>query len=235
MEKVWHERYYRRWKRTCRVKSSWIARPSWAVSCGRFVTQLRRIANTVWRTTALKLWKSGVTVHRTSAKGAFCRNCAKLAGKCDALDASAILYIADDLNQRVIRWPEGVEVGIVVVDGSGRGEGIDQLKDLASLCIDRSGHLYVADRRNSRVQQFFDRAWVCLPYFRRTEARTLSSGLVATALLRSSLVHSSSSTISISTKILAATTITQSALVSFNSYPTWLLLIFYAVVVLLYR
>ncbi|CAF2252398.1 unnamed protein product, partial [Rotaria magnacalcarata] len=71
------------------------------------------------------------------------------------VDRLGRLYVADQGNQRVIRWIQGAKQGTVIVGGNGSGAGANQLKVPFGLSFDRHGNLYVADSMNDRVQRFF--------------------------------------------------------------------------------
>ena len=64
------------------------------------------------------------------------------------------IYVADEGNDRIVRWSEGSKEGIIVVGGNGEGEQANQFNIVRSLSFDRQGNLYVADRNNHRIQKF---------------------------------------------------------------------------------
>ncbi|CAF1641400.1 unnamed protein product, partial [Rotaria magnacalcarata] len=64
------------------------------------------------------------------------------------------LYVADQANNRVMRWTQGATQGTVIAGGNGLGAGANQLISPMGLSVDRHGNLYVADCRNDRIQRF---------------------------------------------------------------------------------
>ncbi|CAF4318597.1 unnamed protein product, partial [Rotaria magnacalcarata] len=64
------------------------------------------------------------------------------------------VYIADDWNNRVMRWAQGATQGTVIVGGNGEGAGANQFNLLVGLSFDQHGNLYVVDYNNHRVQRF---------------------------------------------------------------------------------
>jgi gliding motility-associated-like protein len=73
------------------------------------------------------------------------------------LDAEGNLYVADGLNNRVLKFPPGSNSftnGIVVAGGNGNGNSLNQLSYPTSVFVDGAGYLYVADENNDRVQKF---------------------------------------------------------------------------------
>ncbi|CAF4137054.1 unnamed protein product [Adineta steineri] len=70
------------------------------------------------------------------------------------IDGLGQIYVADHLNDRVMRWCEGKEEGETVVGGNGRGSELNQLNGPVGLSFDDEGNLYVVDSRNHRIQKF---------------------------------------------------------------------------------
>ncbi|CAF4428128.1 unnamed protein product [Adineta steineri] len=64
------------------------------------------------------------------------------------------IYVADSLNNRVMRWCEGDKEGEVVVGGNGEGYQSNQLKCPMGLSFDNVENLYVADMGNHRIQKY---------------------------------------------------------------------------------
>jgi sugar lactone lactonase YvrE len=64
------------------------------------------------------------------------------------------VYVADQGNDRIMRWPKGATQGSVIVGGNGTGGQSNQLNYPIGLSFDRHGNLYVVDHRNHRVQKF---------------------------------------------------------------------------------
>ncbi|CAF3464163.1 unnamed protein product, partial [Rotaria socialis] len=71
------------------------------------------------------------------------------------VDTLGTLYVADEMNHRVIRWTPGdKKQGAVVVGGNGSGARENQFSNPWGLSFDRHGNLYVVDYNNNRVQRF---------------------------------------------------------------------------------
>jgi gliding motility-associated-like protein len=73
------------------------------------------------------------------------------------LDAAGNIYVADGLNDRVLKFSPGSNSytnGIVVAGGNGNGSNSNQLSFPTSVFVDGSGNLYVADENNNRIQKF---------------------------------------------------------------------------------
>ncbi|CAF5050719.1 unnamed protein product, partial [Rotaria socialis] len=71
------------------------------------------------------------------------------------VDTLATLYVADQGNNRVMRWTQGdKKQGAVIVGGNGEGAGANQFNVPIGLSFDRQGNLYVVDIGNHRVQRF---------------------------------------------------------------------------------
>ncbi|CAF4457864.1 unnamed protein product, partial [Didymodactylos carnosus] len=70
------------------------------------------------------------------------------------VDQLGTVYVAEEGNDRIMRWPKGATQGSVIVGGNGRGEQLNQLYWPFGLSFDRHGNLYVVDCGNHRVQKF---------------------------------------------------------------------------------
>ena len=73
------------------------------------------------------------------------------------IDADGNLYVADDANSRVLKFPpnsSGSTNGTIVAGGNGAGKTADQLVNPVSVFVDVSKNLYVVDAFNDRVQKF---------------------------------------------------------------------------------
>lgn len=70
------------------------------------------------------------------------------------LDAAGNIYIADNSNNRVVKWAPGATSGTVVAGGNGAGNGANQLNTPADVYIDGTGNLYIADQNNHRIQRW---------------------------------------------------------------------------------
>jgi sugar lactone lactonase YvrE len=70
------------------------------------------------------------------------------------MDQLGTAYVADCVNNRIMRWPKGAAQGSIIIDGNGKKAESNQLSCPRGLSFDRHGNLYVADARNHRVQRF---------------------------------------------------------------------------------
>ncbi|CAF4468265.1 unnamed protein product, partial [Rotaria magnacalcarata] len=72
------------------------------------------------------------------------------------VDTLGTLYVADSLNDLVIRWTQGDKKQDTVIVGENvRGAGANQFNVPIGLSFDRQGNLYVVDWNNNRVQRFY--------------------------------------------------------------------------------
>jgi sugar lactone lactonase YvrE len=74
-----------------------------------------------------------------------------LAAKIDALGN---LYVADNGNNRVVKWIPGSTTGVVVAGMGGTGSGPDQLNSPNGVEVDAMGNIYISDENNDRVQRW---------------------------------------------------------------------------------
>ncbi|MDR3678342.1 MAG: gliding motility-associated C-terminal domain-containing protein [Flavipsychrobacter sp.] len=73
------------------------------------------------------------------------------------VDAAGNIYVADQSNNRVMKFPSGSTqgtAGTVVAGGNGSGTGANQLTSPTGIFVTGAGVLYVADFGNNRVQNF---------------------------------------------------------------------------------
>lgn len=73
------------------------------------------------------------------------------------LDGSGNIYVADQSNGRVQKFPPGstsATNGITVAGGNGIGTAANQLYDPSCIFLDSRGNLYVDDMENARIQEF---------------------------------------------------------------------------------
>ena len=70
------------------------------------------------------------------------------------VDRLGTVYVADKLNNRIMRWRKGDTQGSVIAGGNGEGGQSHQLNYPADLSFDRHGNLYVIDTNLDRVQKF---------------------------------------------------------------------------------
>ena len=74
-----------------------------------------------------------------------------------SIDMSGNLYVVDELNSRIQKFPPGSDSatnGITVAGGNGAGDLPNQLNAPSGLYIDTLGNIYVDDMGNSRIQKF---------------------------------------------------------------------------------
>ncbi len=61
------------------------------------------------------------------------------------------VIVADTGNDRVVRWPDGADTGVLVAGGQGRGQSLGQLALPVGVALSPTGDVYVADTQNHRV------------------------------------------------------------------------------------
>ncbi|CAF3761150.1 unnamed protein product [Rotaria sp. Silwood1] len=68
------------------------------------------------------------------------------------VDDDLTIYVADQLNHRIMEWKSGATNGKVVAGGNGAGNGAHQLNSSTDLIIDKeSDSLIISDNENKRV------------------------------------------------------------------------------------
>jgi sugar lactone lactonase YvrE len=73
------------------------------------------------------------------------------------IDHDGAIYVADLANNRIQKFPPNSTVGTAgttVAGGNGAGSGATQLNNPVDVYVDGSGAIYVADKRNHRIQKF---------------------------------------------------------------------------------
>jgi sugar lactone lactonase YvrE len=70
------------------------------------------------------------------------------------------LYVCDQLNHRVVKYPSGSSAGLVVAGGNGAGNGLNQLNSPSGIFITSNDELYVSDQSNHRVVKWLPGASV---------------------------------------------------------------------------
>ena len=73
------------------------------------------------------------------------------------VDASGYMYVADNANARILKFPPGstgATMGTTVAGGNGAGNGANQFVNPVSVFVDSSGNIFVVDAINDRVQKF---------------------------------------------------------------------------------
>ncbi|CAF1463108.1 unnamed protein product [Adineta ricciae] len=70
------------------------------------------------------------------------------------VDEQETVYIADQGNNRIMRWLKDATNGTLIAGGNGRGSAPNQFDKPSDVFLDRQGNLYVTDMINNRVQKF---------------------------------------------------------------------------------
>jgi gliding motility-associated-like protein len=70
------------------------------------------------------------------------------------VDGVGNLYVVDEDNHRVQKWPPGATAGVTVAGGNGKGSGPHQLDYPMGLAVDAAGNLFIADVQNNRIQKW---------------------------------------------------------------------------------
>jgi sugar lactone lactonase YvrE len=68
-----------------------------------------------------------------------------------AVDSSGAVFVSDSQNHRVLKFPAGETVGILVVGGNGRGSADAQLDTPRGVALDSDGSVVIADTGNHRI------------------------------------------------------------------------------------
>lgn len=72
------------------------------------------------------------------------------------IDKDRSVYVADHLNNRIMKWTENAQEGILIAGANEPGSGIDQLYFPTSLIVDQFGSVYLTDTGNQRVLRFLN-------------------------------------------------------------------------------
>ena len=73
------------------------------------------------------------------------------------LDSAGNVYIADEVNGRVLKFPPmstSATYGTTVAGGNGIGNSLNQMNEPRGMYVDRNGNIYVADQTDNRVQKW---------------------------------------------------------------------------------
>jgi sugar lactone lactonase YvrE len=70
------------------------------------------------------------------------------------VDQDRSVYVSEYDNQRVTKWMEGAEEGVVVAGGQDQGNDLTQLSNPAGIIVDRLGTVYVAEWGNHRITRW---------------------------------------------------------------------------------
>jgi sugar lactone lactonase YvrE len=68
------------------------------------------------------------------------------------VDNDQTIYVADQLNHRIVEWKNGVTTGQVVAGGNGEGDRNDQLNQPINVIVDKQNDcLLISDYKNQRI------------------------------------------------------------------------------------
>ena len=98
---------------------------------------------------------NGVTVAGGNGTGSAANQLNQPYGVC--VDGSGNVYVADNYNYRIQKFPAGstsATNGVTVAGGNGAGSDSIHLSSTWGICLDGSNNLYVCDWGNNRVQKF---------------------------------------------------------------------------------
>jgi sugar lactone lactonase YvrE len=74
-----------------------------------------------------------------------------------SLDASGNIYVADYINERIVKFPANsisTTIGVTVAGGNGQGSAPNQFYVPSDIYVDASGSIYIADYLNARIQKW---------------------------------------------------------------------------------
>ena len=103
----------------------------------------------------IQLWKKGATSGITVAGGFGKGKALNQIGGCHGLfvhEKSKTIYISDFYNDRVVKWSEGSDQGIIVAGTGIGGQDASQLLMPRGISVDQCETIYVADMWNNRIQ-----------------------------------------------------------------------------------
>ncbi|WP_118975964.1 Ig-like domain-containing protein [Taibaiella koreensis] len=70
------------------------------------------------------------------------------------VDGAGNVFVADQNNNRIVKWAPGATSGVTVAGGNGPGSSPGQLYWPYGVCVDASQNVYVADYNNGRIQKW---------------------------------------------------------------------------------
>ena len=70
------------------------------------------------------------------------------------VDKKGNVYVADNANNRIVKWLNGATKGITVAGGNGSGKAANQLNAPYAVAVDTMGNIYIADASNNRIQKW---------------------------------------------------------------------------------
>ncbi|UJR20169.1 hypothetical protein I4U23_023301 [Adineta vaga] len=74
-------------------------------------------------------------------------------------DDNQNIYIADTLNDRVVKWKPNVTTGEIVAGGNGKGKERTHLNSPRDIIVDKAETVYVTDYSNGRIQRWVKNAY----------------------------------------------------------------------------
>ncbi|CAF4252669.1 unnamed protein product, partial [Rotaria sp. Silwood2] len=70
------------------------------------------------------------------------------------IDKDRSVFVADHLNNRIMKWIENAQEGILIAGGNESGSEMNQLSIPTSVVVDQMGSIYVTDTSNNRVIRY---------------------------------------------------------------------------------
>ncbi|CAF1020329.1 unnamed protein product [Rotaria sordida] len=70
------------------------------------------------------------------------------------IDKDRSVFVADHLNNRIMKWIENAHEGILIAGGNESGSEMNQLSIPTSVVVDQMGSIYVTDTENNRVMRY---------------------------------------------------------------------------------
>ncbi|CAF4742986.1 unnamed protein product [Rotaria sp. Silwood1] len=70
------------------------------------------------------------------------------------IDKDRSVFVADHLNNRIMKWIENAQEGIVIASRNESDNGMNQLSIPTSVVVDQMGSIYVTDTSNNRVMRY---------------------------------------------------------------------------------
>lgn len=121
------------------------ANPSWAINTWQFN------GSPVITDTLVSWNANGTVVAGTTGSAGSALNQLATGPLGVSTDIYGNVYVADNNNQRIVKWQPGASAGIVVAGGNGAGSGLNQLNAPYGVYADADSNVYVADRNNNRI------------------------------------------------------------------------------------
>ncbi|CAF4466145.1 unnamed protein product, partial [Rotaria sp. Silwood2] len=70
------------------------------------------------------------------------------------IDKDRSVFVADHLNNRIMKWIENAQEGILIAGGNESDSEMNQLSIPTSVVVDQMGSIYVTDTSNNRVMRY---------------------------------------------------------------------------------